>query len=368
MNETTQPEPPTAMHGVTILRRLAHILRQSDRPDIVLPRIADHLVDALGTTNPIAVSVRLGNDEYQTPRYEDATRSTRAAFTTAQGAEGNITVAHLGDRRIDRSHAIHTMESTVLDAAAEMVCARLEQVSELEDLREARRSLEEEVLARATDLRRLASGLTLAEEKERREIASDLHDHIGQALAFIKIRMRELQGNAVFAGFEDTIGEVLRLLDQTIRYTRDLTGEISPPVLYELGLGAGLDWLAEHFTVKRKFQVKLHASGRPRALPNDLTVMLFKSVRELLMNSLKHSGAPHAEVDVHWRDGMVSVTVSDDGRGFDPAAQAHAHHDGFGLFSIRERIRDLGGSVAMVSAPRRGCRTTLEVPFGGGKP
>ncbi|MEZ4653802.1 MAG: histidine kinase [Candidatus Eisenbacteria bacterium] len=366
MNETTQPEPPTAMHGVTILRRLAHILRQSDRPDIVLPRIADHLVDALGTTNPIAVSVRLGNDEYQTPRYEDATRSTRAAFTTAQGAEGNITVAHLGDRRIDRSHAIHTMESTVLDAAAEMVCARLEQVSELEDLREARRSLEEEVLARATDLRRLASGLTLAEEKERREIAFDLHDHIGQALAFIKIRMRELQGNAVFAGFEDTIGEVLRLLDQTIRYTRDLTGEISPPVLYELGLGAGLDWLAEHFTVKRKFQVNC-TRAEDRARFPDLTVM--PSARPRIAHEQPQAlRRPARRVDVHWRDGMVSVTVSDDGRGFDPAAQAHAHHDGFGLFSIRERIRDLGGSVAMVSAPRRGCRTTLEVPFGGGKP
>jgi signal transduction histidine kinase len=87
-------------------------------------------------------------------------------------------------------------------------------------------------------LRRLSSELSLAEARERREIASDVHDHIGQALAYVTQNISVLQGNAIFSGMEEDFSEILSILNQTIRYTRDLTVEISPPVLYELGLSS----------------------------------------------------------------------------------------------------------------------------------
>ena len=90
-------------------------------------------------------------------------------------------------------------------------------------------------------LRKLASELSLAEARERREIASDLHDHIGQALAFVSQKMSVLRGNSIFSGMEGDFAEILSILEQTIRYTRDLTVEISPPVLYELGLPAAIN-------------------------------------------------------------------------------------------------------------------------------
>ena len=104
-------------------------------------------------------------------------------------------------------------------------------------------------------LQRLSTELTLAEAHERREIASDLHDHVGQALAYVRMKLSQLQGNSVFCGFEGDFGGLVKLLDQTISYTRNLTSEISPPILYELGLIPAIEWLIEQ--TQKKYNLKI---------------------------------------------------------------------------------------------------------------
>ena len=140
-------------------------------------------------------------------------------------------------------------------------------------------------------LRQLASQLAAVEARERRAIATDLHDHIGQALAFIRLNVAQLQANATFCGFEDQIAETLTLLNQTIRYTRDLTSQISPPVLYDLGLSSALQWLGETFQVKHRVLVKVEAPTAHRRLADEVSATVFKSVQELLTNVVKHAGA-----------------------------------------------------------------------------
>ncbi|MFH2057130.1 MAG: sensor histidine kinase [bacterium] len=214
-------------------------------------------------------------------------------------------------------------------------------------------------------LRRLAAELSLTEARERRAIAADLHDHVGQALAFINVKLKQLQGNSVFCGFESDLTDILTLLQQTIRYTRDLTVEISPPVLFELGLLPALEWLGEE--TERKFGVKTKVIevGNRCELDEDLKIILFKAAQELTANVIKHAKASRLSYHAHWLDDELTLKVEDNGQGF-AAADANRvtpASDRFGLFSIRERLTSVNGSMQIESSRRHGTSVTLLVPL-----
>ncbi len=237
---------------------------------------------------------------------------------------------------------------------------------ELEVFRAANERLEQLVLERTLSLRRLASEVCLTEEHERRQIAEDLHDHLGQGLALIKLRLQQLRGDAVFTGHGRALDELVELSDQAIRYTRGLTCELSPPMLYELGLGAALEWLGEHTAKEHGLRVKVRARLR-HPLDDDLKVMLWKSARELLHNVVKHAQAQHVTIELRAHHGEIVLEVADDGRGFDCAAAARrGARETFGLFSIEERLHQLGGRMELDSAPGTGTRVRLCVRREGG--
>jgi len=210
-------------------------------------------------------------------------------------------------------------------------------------------------------LRRLASELSLTEARERREIASDLHDHIGQALAYVSQKVVTLKGNAVFSGMENEFSEILSILNQAIKYTRDLTVEISPPVLYELGLSAAVDWLAERDSQRYKLKIDHLQSGAPRELAEEIKVFVFKSIQELIANSAKHARADRVEIHTNWLDDKLVVVVSDDGRGFVTTQLGNclADANSFGLFRIKERLSYIGGELTIESEPDNGTKVTF---------
>lgn len=214
-------------------------------------------------------------------------------------------------------------------------------------------------------LRRLTSELSLAEARERQQIASDLHEHIGQALAYVAQKVSALRGNAVFCGMESDFSEIGTILDQAIRYTRDLTVEISPPVLYELGLPAAIDWLAERGQRRYGLQVRSQQTGQPQVVAEDIKVFIFKAVQELLANCSKHARARQVEISTTWRSNGFEVRVSDDGQGFDTGRLPGgvSPDDCFGLFSIRERMVYAGGTVQIESTPGQGTCVTLSTPY-----
>ncbi len=231
------------------------------------------------------------------------------------------------------------------------------------------RRAERTIRAYQRRLQRLASELSLAEARERREIASDLHDHIGQSLAYIRMKLTRLQGNSVFCGFEGDFSEVVTLLDQTIQYTRDLTVEISPPVLYELGLGPALEWLGDQARQRHDLKVSTKSSGGPQTIAEDIQIVLFKSAQELLNNVAKHAEAEQVKIETRWTDNGVEVDVHDDGRGFEVAALdlRTGGRDGYGLFSVRERLSFIGGSLKIDSSPGQGTRAHLFAPYQPGE-
>jgi len=257
-----------------------------------------------------------------------------------------------------------------------------------EILRKSHDELETRVRQRTADLahyqqqlRSLASQLSLAEERLRRRIATELHDHISQNLAISKMRIEALADNAK-PDLARSLNEVIDLLAQTIEATRTLTFEMSPPVLYELGFEAAVGWLVRQTRERFGLDVEFCDDGKPKPLDTDVRVLLFQAVRELLVNVVKHASAGKAKVSTKRVRGRILVTVEDDGVGFDarfarearrasrrrdsspaPLSVLDRRQGGFGLFNIRERLDHIGGSVDIRSSPGHGTRIILTVPI-----
>jgi PAS domain S-box-containing protein len=224
---------------------------------------------------------------------------------------------------------------------------------------------EGKILAYQDQLRSLASELVLTEERERRQIATALHDQIGQTLALVNIKLgalREIDGTG---GLSDSIDDIREMVNSAIRKSQSLIFEISPPVLYELGLDAALSSLAEYFSKEHGIPIDFSDDKQPKPLSRDIGVLLFQSVRELLVNAVKHSRARRVTISSRRQESQIRILVEDDGIGFNveengvPKGPGH----GFGLFSIRERIRTLGGSIEIESNPGCGARVTLTGPL-----
>jgi len=215
-------------------------------------------------------------------------------------------------------------------------------------------------------LQSLASELSLAEERERKRIAVELHDQIGQSLAISKLKLDSLRHSGVSADIAETLDEVCILLEDTIRNTTSLTYDLRSPVLDELGFGSAVEtYLAEEIEKKRGIATEYENDEPYEHLSEDLRGLLFRSVREILTNTVKHAQAKHVKVSIKRADHLLHINILDDGVGFDSAQielQA-TREGGFGLFSIRERLDQLGGELKIVSSPDQGCSITMVVPL-----
>ncbi|MBJ6800057.1 PAS domain-containing sensor histidine kinase [Geomonas propionica] len=220
---------------------------------------------------------------------------------------------------------------------------------------------QELLLANQEQLSALAIELSLAEEKERRRIAAELHDEIGQNLALAKLKLSDCcQDFKLPAAATRTVRELELLLERTIQEVRSLTFQISPPLLYEVGLEAALDWLAEQFQAKHKLQVKV-TSDLTGQLNEELGGTLYHVARELLVNVVKHAEAGKVSTTIRQGADHLELRVTDDGKGFPPQAQDRAM-SGFGLFNIRQRVQHLGGQLELRS-DSGGTEVTVRVPF-----
>ena len=248
-----------------------------------------------------------------------------------------------------------------------------EQKQSQEALQQAREQLEQRVAERTAELQRradqlarLSSELTLAEQRERRRLAQVLHDHLQQLLVGAKFGL-EMLSRRVDESLQEPARQIDELIDESLKASRSLTVELSPPILHDAGLAAGLEWLSRWMEQKHGLTVHLTSDHRAATDREDVRVLLFQSVRELLLNTVKHAGVTEAHVSLEACDhDMLCVTVQDNGRGFDPQnilQDSRALHGGFGLFSIRERLGLLGGRLDVISSPGRGARFSLVAPM-----
>lgn len=224
-------------------------------------------------------------------------------------------------------------------------------------------------LERSRDqLRSLATQLNLAEQRERKKLAAELHDHLQQLLVLGKLKLaqgkRLSMDNTACLAVLNATDEVLM---NALQYTRSLVTELSPPILREHGLAASLKWLAEYMR-RYDMEITVILAEEELALPEDQAILLFQSVRELLINVRKHAGTDAARVRMEWDVDGLEIEVSDEGLGFDPmmassSTDAALPSSRFGLLSIRERMAALGGALVITSAPKLGTTAVLTLPL-----
>ena len=229
-----------------------------------------------------------------------------------------------------------------------------------------RKKAEQKLIENRAKLKSLASQLSLIEERERHRLATELHDQIGQSLVMSKMKLDSLRYSVSSSESNEVLEDVCDCLGRIIQDTRTLTFDLSSPILYELGFEAAVaEWLDEEIQEKHGIKTDFEDDGQPKPLDDDIRVLLFRNVRELLVNVVKHANAKNVKVSIRRIDEQVCVSVEDDGVGFNPVEVLllAAQNAGFGLFSIRERLEQLGGHLEIESEPGCGSKVTMTVPL-----
>lgn len=228
-----------------------------------------------------------------------------------------------------------------------------------------RKKANEDLLAYQQKLKSIASELALAEERERRRIAADLHDHACQSLALSKMRLQDMLEHET-PGDMKALQSICSTLNATIESVRELTFDLSSPTLYKFGLEAALEELLEdRLRGEHRIPFRFSDDGQPKPLSQDMLVLLFQSVRELLINVIKHAQAREVTLDIRRETGCIRITVTDDGIGFnvDEVLSSPSRGRSVGLFNIRERLDYIGGTLSIDSEPGHGTRFVLVAPL-----
>jgi signal transduction histidine kinase len=214
-------------------------------------------------------------------------------------------------------------------------------------------------------LRSMASHHTISEERERRKLAVYLHDNICQSLGVAKMKLDGLRESGSFSDSMAPLDEVTQIIKSTIQDVRSVMVDLSPPVLHELGFEAALEWLAEQFHEQNGIPCSYENDHRPKPLDEDVRILLFQSVRELLINIIKHAQASRAKITVLKKGDTIHVVVEDNGVGFKTShyGSPMVVASGFGFFSIRERLSSVGGHMEIKSWKGKGSRVTLATPL-----
>lgn len=224
---------------------------------------------------------------------------------------------------------------------------------------DCRKKSEDLVRSQRDSLRDMASRLALAEEATRRKVAISLHDSVGHELVALK---RHLRSTLRQKSSSDDIDICLELVESVIRTTRDLTFQLSPPLLYDLGLSAAIDSLAEDLFKKRGISFSLADKVPDYKTPVAVRVQLYQMTRELFHNILKHADPSEVKVFIDVKDDIFTLEVKDDGVGMKILPRPSGK--GLGLLSIRERLKHYGGSATFKSQPDEGTSVKLIIPVG----
>jgi PAS domain S-box-containing protein len=220
---------------------------------------------------------------------------------------------------------------------------------------------------RETDLRNLTREMTLMEERQKKKYATELHDNIGQYLVSLNMRIQCIGMNSDDTTLKNGLSELSELVKTIITFTRNLTFEICPPIIFDLGIGSAIELLTDHYDKSYLMNVIYNKRiSDDIKLADDCSVFLYRSANELLLNAAKHSRADTVQVHLYEKEGFVVLVVRDDGIGFDWDTDDLEHgmvKKGYGLFGIRERTRDMHGELNVKSLIHGGTSVSIKLPL-----
>lgn len=242
-----------------------------------------------------------------------------------------------------------------------------------QELAESKKVLEELVAAQTLELancqeqlRGMATDLTVAEQRERKKLATELHEDLAERLMLARLKLGQIHQRAMLdAVSEQLLREADTVLTRSLAYTRTLVADLSPMVLQDLGLSAAVRWLAERMEQHGLAVTVRTTLPEQLVLPEPHIAFLFQSIRELLTNTLKHAKCRGASVLMTMPPGYVQIEVSDEGVGFgSEPTDSSGRPSRFGLFTIRERIRAFGGTFEIDSRLEQGTKAILKLAVG----
>jgi len=341
-----------------------------------------HALLALQSGRPVAVEDALTDDRVN--REHLRRRNVRAVLvapimTRAEPLGVVFFNYHSGPRPfVEQELTFATQLAAAASSALENARLFDERKKAEEALHELSESLEQRVAERTAEVRRqadrlraLAGQLSRTEQRERMRLAQVLHDNLQQILVAARMQIEWLK----HAGEPDRIRTAAQaadaLLREAVETSRSLATDLIPPALRQTGLIGGLNWLSSRMLERNQFAFTLRADNKAEPATEDIRFLLFECARELLHNSMKHSGVNEAELTlVRTNDNRIRLTVSDKGEGFDPESIDERASDSlsFGLFSIQQRLSHIGGEMEIETAPGKGMVVTLIVPAGGPEP
>ncbi|MEN6534053.1 MAG: sensor histidine kinase [Bryobacteraceae bacterium] len=232
-------------------------------------------------------------------------------------------------------------------------------VTELEKQTEAQQKITEQA---ERELRQLSQQLVQAQETERKWISRELHDEVGQMLMGLRMELAKLNDvrSVPDEEFHARLEDVKRIVEQTVVSVRNIAMGLRPSMLDDLGLGPAVEWLGREFSRRSGTPVTVQVDGALDEIPETHRTCVFRVVQEALTNCGRHAKANNIRIAVHGRRDAVFVTVQDDGVGLtrDTAGQ------GLGLIGIQERVRELNGTLTILSQPNRGTSLQAEIPLG----
>ncbi|HWC99057.1 MAG TPA: sensor histidine kinase [Candidatus Sulfopaludibacter sp.] len=206
------------------------------------------------------------------------------------------------------------------------------------------------------ELERLSARLVDAQETERRNISRELHDEVGQTLGALLVDFGRLAAAAP-PELRDQVENMKGVAERSVKSVRNLALLLRPSMLDDLGLSAALEWQGREVSRNSQMEVDVQSETVSDDLPDEYKVTVYRLVQEALNNAVRHSGARNARVRVEQTDQRIRVVVSDDGRGFNPERVR-----GMGILGMEERVKRLGGSLAIESKPGQGTTLTADLP------
>ena len=273
---------------------------------------------------------------------------------TAKGMSGSIEVVYLEQRPDEREGPFLLEERLLIDSLADSVSSFL-----------TRREAEESLRSTHAQLQTLSRQLMQVQERERKQLAHDLHDEIGQAVTAIKMNLQTMQRVADISAVQETLTDSLGILDKILQRVRDLSLDLRPSLLDDLGLVPAVRWYVERQAQRAGLVAEVAAEHVPQRLEPDLAVACFRIVQESITNILRHAKATTIHVDLRQTDQWLDLCVKDDGIGFssrETLARA-ASRPSLGLLGMQERAQALGGTITIESLPGRGTEVRARIPL-----
>ena len=224
----------------------------------------------------------------------------------------------------------------------------------------------QEIQEYQTSLQEMTVEITLIEEEQKKEIASNIHDHLSQSLVISKMRINQLKKNPQLKMIEDDLKFIEEHISEALDNSRKITYELSPPVLYQLGIIDALNWLLEKVEENHKIGYRINSNLSSLKLDDAKSILLYRSIQEIINNTIKYANATLITLDINKNNLGLDILMTDNGVGFDTSVlNNHRNHtgSGFGLFTVQERIRNIQGKFTIVSKVNTGTTVKFFIPL-----